>query len=405
VVSPAVLEQQLGSLQSAIGGRVRIAYTDGDGEPSIRVIEPMRIYPARNGCTYIKAYCHLREEERTFRLDRIRSWEQIGPEQMERERIGAAGGDSTASTSVPRSVRHGHPFRTLILLALLFLAGRWMVRSGTAEEILWAVEQALSGGAAPPGGYESHESYADGQASGKARAASRTVPANPEGKRAAPQALPKLVKRFSYRGVDIIATPRGNTYLYAAPAHSLSAAGRRALHLKINAHLFRRATGIADPAVERLYAGADTDRDGYLCWKEIEEFQGKLASRYQYRHNTTALRPDEFVARGGGDCEDWALVTCGLLRYWGWDGYVAALFPPGGGDGHALCMARRAEPPRGFEYYRVEEGVYARDGEPVRPGYYVPIDYQVVGGSSSAVKRGWRLEAFYTPERIYGAPM
>jgi len=366
VVSPAVLEQQLGSSQSAIGGRVRIAYTDGDGEASIRVIEPMRIYRARNGCTYIKAYCHLREEERTFRLDRIRSWEQIGPEQMERERIGAAGGDSTASTSVPRSVRHGHPFRTLILLALLFLAGRWMVRSGTAEEILWAVEQALSGGAAPPGDYESHESYADGEASGKARAASRTVPANPEGKRAA---------------------------------------GRRALHLKINAHLFRRATGIADPAVERLYAGADTDRDGYLCWKEIEEFQGKLASRYQYRHNTTALRPDEFLARGGGDCEDWALVTCGLLRYWGWDGYVAALFPPGGGDGHALCMARRAEPPRGFEYYRVEEGVYARDGEPVRPGYYVPIDYQVVGGSSSAVKRGWHLEAFYTPERIYGAPM
>ena len=68
-------------------------------------------------------------------------------------------------------------------------------------------------------------------------------------------------------------------------------------------------------------------------------------------------------------------------------------------------MVRWTDLPRGFDYYTVKEGVYAFDGEPVRPGYYVPIDYQVVGGSSSAVKRGWLLRDLYTPERIYGKVM
>ena len=67
--------------RSAISRRTRIAYTNGYGEPSIRVIEPLRIYQGRNGYTYLRAYCNLRDQERTFRLDRIRSWEQNGWEQ------------------------------------------------------------------------------------------------------------------------------------------------------------------------------------------------------------------------------------------------------------------------------------------------------------------------------------
>jgi hypothetical protein len=41
------------------------------------------------------------------------------------------------------------------------------------------------------------------------------------------------------------------------------------------------------------------------------------------------------------------------------------------------------------------------DGKPFRSGCYVPIDYEVVGGSSRAVKSDWILRDFYTPERIY----
>ena len=77
--------QELNTIpRSAIGRRVRIAYTSGYGESSIRIIEPVRIYQGRNGYTYLRAYCHLREEERTFRLDRIRSWEQIGATGVDR---------------------------------------------------------------------------------------------------------------------------------------------------------------------------------------------------------------------------------------------------------------------------------------------------------------------------------
>ena len=157
--------------------------------------------------------------------------------------------------------------------------------------------------------------------------------------------------------------------------------------------------------LERLYADADRDRDGYLCWEEIRGFQRSLTRRYRYLRNTTALRPDQFLSQGGGDCEDWALVTCGLLRYWGWESYVGAFFPPDGGDGHALCLVRWAEPPRGFDCLRVAGGVSTWDGKAVRPGYYVPVDYELVGGTSNAVRPGWRLKCFYTPEAIYGLQM
>jgi hypothetical protein len=66
---------------------------------------------------------------------------------------------------------------------------------------------------------------------------------------------------------------------------------------------------------------ADAGGDGALGWSELASFQAWLDRRYAYRSNEPALRPDEFLAQGGGDC-DWSLFTCGLLRYWGWDPYV-----------------------------------------------------------------------------------
>jgi len=51
--------------------------------------------------------------------------------------------------------------------------------------------------------------------------------------------------------------------------------------------------------------------------------------------------------------------------------------------------------------YEVEKGMYTQSGEHILPGYYVPIDYQVVGGRSNVAKRGRLIEGFYTPDRIY----
>jgi predicted DNA-binding transcriptional regulator YafY len=79
-VALSVLQEHTHDPETVIGRRVRIAYMNGYGQSSIRVIEPLRIYRGHNGCTYVRAWCYLRREERTFRLDRVRSWEPIREE-------------------------------------------------------------------------------------------------------------------------------------------------------------------------------------------------------------------------------------------------------------------------------------------------------------------------------------
>lgn len=52
------------------GKRVEITYVDKDGETTRRWITPMQVMGLQD-YLYLRAYCHLREDERTFRLDRI----------------------------------------------------------------------------------------------------------------------------------------------------------------------------------------------------------------------------------------------------------------------------------------------------------------------------------------------
>jgi hypothetical protein len=95
------------------------------------------------------------------------------------------------------------------------------------------------------------------------------------------------------------------------------------------------------------------------------------------------LRPDEFMAQGGGDCDDWAELTCGLLRYWGWDPYVGCFASPSRDTGHAVCLVRATGVPAGFLFYTVTEGS-VRGGR-IPEGRYVPVDYEVVGGITNAM--------------------
>jgi hypothetical protein len=157
---------------------------------------------------------------------------------------------------------------------------------------------------------------------------------------------------------------------------------------------FRRITGIRDAGLERLYAGADTDRDGALSWEEISAFQGRLQRSFAWRRNDTVLRPDEFLALRGGDCEDWAELACGLLRYWGYEPYVGCFEPSGGGSGHAICLVRVDEPPPGFRIFTVDQG-----------DRFVPIDYDRVGDITNAMSADWPLKGIYVPEALYGNRM
>ena len=52
---------------------VSIDYLDSEGVLTHRTIYPLERY-MRRGSEYVRAFCSLRGEERTFRMDRIRSW-------------------------------------------------------------------------------------------------------------------------------------------------------------------------------------------------------------------------------------------------------------------------------------------------------------------------------------------
>jgi hypothetical protein len=169
---------------------------------------------------------------------------------------------------------------------------------------------------------------------------------------------------------------------------------------------FIGATGIEERRLLERYAAADRNRDGQLDWEELERFQQAANRTFQYQLNDTALPPDAFLASHGGDCEDWALLTCGLIKFWGGRCYVASF----GGDrysaGHAVAFVKAATVPDGYRYWDFTEdppALWPGYGEgTVAPGIYVPVDYERVGGLTNAVEEGWSLRGFYEPEEIYG---
>jgi predicted DNA-binding transcriptional regulator YafY len=55
----------------APGETARILYVNAGGESSERTVSVRSRYTSRAGIAYLRAYCHLRGEERTFRSDRI----------------------------------------------------------------------------------------------------------------------------------------------------------------------------------------------------------------------------------------------------------------------------------------------------------------------------------------------
>jgi DNA polymerase III epsilon subunit family exonuclease len=60
----------------AQGARVRMEYAGGSRGPSPREVTP-RAFVHRGGVAYLVAYCHLDSFEKSFRLDRVRSYEVV----------------------------------------------------------------------------------------------------------------------------------------------------------------------------------------------------------------------------------------------------------------------------------------------------------------------------------------
>lgn len=66
------------SLQEALSGNkdLQITYVDAKGQETGRKITPLRVQ-ALNDYIYVVAFCHLRQAERSFRLDRIVAFGQL----------------------------------------------------------------------------------------------------------------------------------------------------------------------------------------------------------------------------------------------------------------------------------------------------------------------------------------
>jgi hypothetical protein len=375
---------------------LELQYRDGSGDVTERTIIPDRLYRSSNGLCYLKGYCRLREEDRTFRLDRILSFEPLEDLQAKEcpnpEFPESTNPQSSINTiiryqqkpdlSVPPST--SPEFRKAVPRDKRFSFGKVLMTI-----IAFVIAAAL---------YQEYWAY-DIPDYTKA-------PVYQLNTRAAPQPAPAPAPPTSYfyRNVMIRKVTSSDSTRWEAPLYDLSAQTPKQLHYVINSRKFRQITGIADRALESLYASADYDSNGHLSWREINRFQNSLYRKYRYINNTYALRPDQFLGQGGGDCEDWALMTCGLLRYWGWNCRVASYGPSDGGTGHAIAMVWSEKPVKGCGYVYLREGTYIGRSA-VKPGYYIPIDYNYVGGISEAVGRDWYLRNFYKPEEIYGKIM
>lgn len=345
---------------------VSIDYFDSKGALTHRTIYPLERY-VRGGLEYIRAFCALREEERTFRADRIRSWKREKDDSAgcRRPPTGEPSRRSTQSYSSPSpetpsgsgNIRVPVPEKMPSLSAAL-----WSILIGIVLFTIFTSDK--------------HK-------------APKPVPVRIVTPVPAPVKPVVVQPKPSPKPAEEDARPPAP----AAPACDDCA------------ERFRQATRISNPALEAIYAAADYDRNGQLSWREVQIFQNWMRTRFEYRANERALRPDVFLEEGGGDCEDWALFTCGMLRYWGWDAYLGTAGPQHrrrNSIGHAFTFIKTDEVPGGFEWFELYSGGW---GFHVPAGKYVPVDYEVVGGYSSAVRRRWVIDGISSPESNYGKMM
>lgn len=404
------------------GGAVRIRYENNAGEQSERTIEPICIYYKYGKC-YVKAYCHLREEERTFavrRMDILETSEQDRDNRDNREyggncstadetisydpasaRFVIAGQSSetrnipeeprNSSLDTPLPVENGAPAQrkkeerhpVLSFFSKVFWT-IFVIIGSTLMIAFWLEETGMI-----PGGNEPDSTPRVVRVSSSESVA-------PESGR-----TPVPPKQWTYRGFTLLRFDDGSV---RAPELDMQGENGWVMHYLINAALFVKETGIGYEELLYRYMEADSDGNGHLSWGEICSFQNRTSREFRYRNNSIALPPDEFLRRGGGDCEDFAIYTCGMLRFWGWNCQVAGYYPPAGGTGHAITLVWSSTPIDGYGYFKIEEGSYV-GGRKVRPGYWIPIDYDAVGGISNAMGSDWELWDLEDPESLYWREM
>lgn len=151
------------------------------------------------------------------------------------------------------------------------------------------------------------------------------------------------------------------------------------------------------PRTLKIFQNADTNGDGKISVAELQLYQNWLKRNFKYKANATALHPDDFLAQGGGDCEDFAIMTTCMLNYHGVVAYVAG-FGRVTVNKHALVIVQvTSDKTPGYLFYTLR-------GWGIPQGIYIPVDYEKVGGLS-AIDRRWKIARVNVPVNIYGAYM
>ena len=144
----------------------------------------------------------------------------------------------------------------------------------------------------------------------------------------------------------------------------------------------------------QIFKNADSNGDGKISVWELQTFQNWLKTNFKYKHNNTALHPDDFIDQGGGDCEDFAIMTTCMLNYHGVVAFVAH-FGRVTVNKHSLTIVQvKNNRTPGYLYYNLNNWR-------IPSGYYIPIDYTKIGGLSAIDKR-WKIAAITNPKEIYG---
>lgn len=404
------------------GAKVSFSYTNAHGDSSRRTVDVERSWVAANGARYIRGLCSLKGEMRTFRVDRMRdvtgvlrrpptpigpglpvAWpprpvprQSVAPAEPVARHAAAAAPSPLPQACRRRAPRRSPPWGVIVFFGVFF----FLVGSNVEWSDLFRglgfynaapvrVSVVRPSTVYVPPSYETVPAgfrYADVSALLAVRNTRSIDEILEESRRRMEEAIARIEGRLS-RG------SRNDTV-------SVSYQERREVVARTR---FETVTGVTDPAVIERFAAADANGDEQLSWHEVEQFQSRLYQSMRYRHNPTALRPDFFYAAGGGDCEDFALVTAALFRYWGRDAYIASI-ENADGTFHAVAFVPADGPgvPPKPAHYRT---VLYSGSRSVPPGDYIPIDYQHVGAFSTAVVAPATLYAVDVPETLYGRPM
>ncbi len=385
-------------MQWATGNQYRISYQSESGKITDRTIDIIRTSNSYDGTVYLRAFCRLRSEERTFREDRILSCQPLGwttPEHPNLVRTAPTAVETrTASfiATIPPAATRSHiyeppraagPEREPFDIGAFLGKAVWAVIFGAMALCLVAALGKAVGSISNSSAYRPP-----------------LLPPIP-----APAPPKPAVEDATIAGVTLRTRRNGDVESYEVPSLSLRFSSKIDAIAAIRLPPFIAFTGIADQSLVDRYLRADLNHSGRLSFDELGTFQRKTYREFRYESNALALRPDEFLATGGGDCDDFALYTAGLLRFWGWEPYLGCLSPGDGKEGHAICLSHEEEPfSKAYAYYDVS-ATTTEDGSSLRPGRYVPIDYDLVGGLTDAAGKGWRLTSIYVPEKAWGRRM